>query len=395
MRVAIHHYMLLQNVLSRINQILATHCRLNVVTVAIIFTVLGLNSWAFGAETSSQHIEIGLSADSKRPHVQIAVETLTLPSGARSTAELVRIIADKSNTSAHSVVVSTDNADVLEKTVQSKSVSTANLNLIPIDTNLLESSHPQKKSKFSELVKTYLKNSSDSARSDKIGVVILTYTTAAETLVWIHSTQLNQFERTGNVVYTIALALVFGLNKDAWTMATRPIQKFFRNILKPESDSPANLKELAARFLGNLTLAAVVTSGRIPLMSMESIIEKGIQLQHFTMPLLLTIVSTSALFTWSEHLAMIDAKSHPITKFVFRRANEIRTVLIGTFATTAALLNPGQYGSSPWIAIAGIGVVGSLLYFNADSISSWVENNKTLIRIKNRFAPKCHIMFVH
>lgn len=148
------------------------------------------------------------------------------------------------------------------------------------------------------------------------------------------------------------------------------------------------MKEIAVRFLGNLTLATIVTAGRIPLMSIDHIINKGIELHYLTMPLLMSFVTTSAIFTWSEHLAMIDEEATPLTKFIFRRINEVRYIVIATFAATAALLNPSQHGVTFWITIAGVGLAGATIYFKASVISEWLEKQAWLKPLKNYLTSK-------
>lgn len=365
-----------------------------IVTLTTVLTVVcSAEPTTFtGIAANTQHLEIGLQAG-ENAVLKVDVETAALDMTYANEEALSQFIAQKTKVANSTVVLSTDESSLLQKTLEHSQLRKENFTAAPLNLHALTNPKESERSPFLKLIKNQVQGTINAVKNDKIGVLILSFTTAAETLIWIHSTQLSQFERSSNAIYSVALALVFGLNKDAWALTTRPIQKFFRQILKPENSSPRNMKEFAARFLGNLTLAAIVAGARIPLLSLDDIIAKGIQLQHFTMPLLLTVVSTTALFTWSEHLAMINEKTHPITKFVFRRTSEMRSILIASFATTAALLMPSQHGLTPWITIAGIGVGGALLYFNADSISNWLETNPFLMKLKARFSVQCHNLF--
>ncbi len=386
--------MVTRNPWQEIKFILINPSKWLIVTLTTVFTVVTFaETESFtGVKENLQHLEIGMRTDHKSL-LKIGVETATLDSTDANEAALSQFIAQRTKTASSTVVLSTDDASLLQKSLENNQLVGENFLAAPLNLQALADPVESKRSPFLKLIKNQVQGTIKSAKNDKIGILILTYTTAAETLFWIHSTQLSQFERSSNAIYSVALALVFGLNKDAWSLTTRPIQKFFRQILKPANSSPRNTKEFAARFLGNLTLATVVTAARIPLLSLDDMISKGIQLQYFTMPLLLTVVSTTALFTWSEHLAMVDETTHPITKFIFRRTAEMRSILLGTFAATAALLLPSQYGLTPWITLAGVGVAGSLLYFNTDSISKWLETNPFLVKLKNRFSLQCRNLF--
>lgn len=383
----------------KLHGVLGASLRLYAVTLTTLFTVVvtanpahlkNPDSYTNSAETTQQ-LQIGFR-DSTKPVLKISAETMEFESTEFDRRALSQFVADQTARDARTVILSTDDAALLAQTAAARNLVAKNFAAAPLVLPTAESSST---SPFFQLLKKQIQNASMSIKNDKIGVLILTYTTAAETLVWIHSSHLSQFEQSSNAIYTIALALVFGLNKDSWVATTKPIQKFFRKIIKPATSSSTDMKDLTVRFLGNLTLAAVISSGRIPLLAMDDMIEKGISLQHFTLPLLLTVVTTTALFTWSEHLAQIDPTTHPITKFIFRRTTEIRNILLGTFATTAALLTPSHSGATPWIVVAGIGMVGALVYFNGNLISTWLESNPVLIKLKQRFGLQCRHLFAN
>ncbi|MBC7465075.1 MAG: hypothetical protein H7256_03715 [Bdellovibrio sp.] len=354
---------------------------------------------------TTEHFEIGLNSDRVNPLVQVDVSTVQFDESEDSNKKMADVISKKSNSPNATVLLSTDSASLLTELSKNPTFVKENVTAIPIETEAL----PAPKSNFRQLAKNFVSSRIDSALNDKIGFMVVTYTTAHETLIWIHSTQLGRFESTSNAIYTVVLAVIFGLNKDMWAQTARPIQKFFRKLIKPADLSPTNGKELAVRFLGNLTLTMMVSGLRIPMISMDQMIEKGLQLHFFTMPLLMATVSTAAIFTWSENIAMIDKNKNPIAKFIFRRTSEIRSIIVGTFATTAALLNPGEYGATPWLTMAGVGVTGALVYFNSETITQWLESRKALQSVKAIFskddlkkekapammALQCHSLFVN
>lgn len=270
------------------------------------------------------------------------------------------------------VVFSTDDRPLIESTAQNDKLPQDRFFFAPLSMT----------DKMAVLTKVAYEHSKKSIRSDKFGFMILTYTTIAESVVWMHTASLDHFQQSSNVAYTIALAVIFGLNKDNWSLATQPIQNKVRKLLTHlKVNTAGKLADLSVRFLGNLGLSAIVYSLRIPLISMNDLIDKGLQLHLFTMPMLISTVMTAALFTWYEHIAMINENTHPISKFVFRRVAEVRNILIGTFATTAALFNPSQFGYSSWFLLGGIGLAGTTIFLRNEKILEWLENNAALKNI--------------
>ena len=238
-----------------------------------------------------------------------------------------------------------------------------------------------------------------SYQDDKIGFIIATYTTAVETVMWIHVAPLSIIEKSANIVYTIGLALYFKINKDKWTEHTKNIRKPFEYFFKKTGENSRS-SQVKYDFLANLTLATALSFVRIPLMSMNQILDSGISFGLFQMPLLLSIAGTAAFFTWSEHQGNIDKDTQPISKFVFRRFSELRSVLIATYASTAALLNPTIFGVAPWITLAVIGIAGLGIYLKGEQINNWTEKHlnfkklEKIIRYNSSIFFRCENLFL-
>lgn len=272
------------------------------------------------------------------------------------------------------LVFSTDDPKLIETNLSNDKLPNDRYFFAPLATT--------KTNRLAALTKVAYEHSKKSIQSDKFGFMILTYTTLAESVVWMHTASLDHFQQSSNVAYTIALAVMFGLNKDNWSLATQPIQNKLKKLLTSlKIDSTTRMTDASVRFLGNLGLSALVYSLRVPLISMNDLIERGLQLNLFTMPMLVSTVMTAALFTWYEHIAMIKEETHPISKFIFRRVSEVRSILIGTFATTAALFNPSQFGYGSWFLLGGIGLAGATVFFKNEKIIDWLENNASLKKI--------------
>lgn len=273
--------------------------------------------------------------------------------------EIQALIHEKARDEATTVIVSSDIDEVIAETAVQKDLPAKRFFLAPAG----------------DFLKNLGINSYRSILKDKIGAVILTYTVGTDIYIWMHIASMTTLEQSMNAIYTIGLAIIFGLNKDAWANSTKPLQHSLRNFLNAHNLKPTHYKELGVRFLANLTLGSAVAMIRVPLISLSAMMATGIHLNYFTRPLLANLISTAALFMWSEHMAMIDELEHPRAKFIFRRISEVRSLILGTFATTAALMNPSVHGAAPWITLGVLGVMGSSIYFNSDRINKWIKHH--------------------
>lgn len=218
-------------------------------------------------------------------------------------------------------------------------------------------------------------------QEDRIGFAIAIYTTAVETVIWLHVAPMSTLAVSANIAFTIGTAIYFRLNKDKWTQLTDKIKTPMRKFMN-DMDSNSVRKKIFYDFMANLGLASALSLVRIPLISMDQIMLEGVALEMFKIPLLMSIVGTAASFTWSEHQGNIDKNTYPISKFVFRRVGEVRSILLVTFASTAALLNPGTFGIAPWITLSATGVAGLGLYLKAKELNEWIENSPIFRRLE-------------
>lgn len=217
---------------------------------------------------------------------------------------------------------------------------------------------------------------------DKIGFAIAIYTTAVETVIWLHVAPMSTLAASANIAFTIGTAIYFKLNKDKWTQITdkmkTPMRRFFNDM-----DTNSVRKKMLYDFVANLGLASALSLVRIPMISMDQIMLEGVALGMFKIPLLMSIVGTASSFTWSEHQGAIDKNTYPISKFVFRRVGEVRSILLVTFASTAALLNPATFGIAPWITLSVTGAAGLVLYLKSKDLNEWIENSPIFRKLEN------------
>lgn len=273
------------------------------------------------------------------------------------------------------ILVSSDSADVIKNI---PAIDHDKIVLMPY----ADVAQPQTQNRFVSLFKSIKDQTIQSVKSDKIGCVVVTFNLIAESVIWIHSGNLTTFQKSANITFTLLTALFFGLNKDRWAKTTAPIQNFIKRIAKIKQNDLQrhDPRNLALRFFSSFALASAISAARIPFLPMDSLIDFSLNVNSWTLPFLISFVSTIASFGWSEHIVLIDEKKQPISKFLFRRLNEIKSIALGTFAGTAMLFNPLDYGMSPWIVLGATGALGLTFYLNADQLSR-VENNPVLKRV--------------
>ncbi len=288
---------------------------------------------------------------------------------------LAEIEKVKRGAPATTIFVSSDSAEVIKNI---PAIDHDNIVLLPY----ADVAKPRTQNRFVRLLKSIKDQTIQSVKSDRIGCVVVTFNLIAESVIWIHSGNLTTFQKSANITFTLLTALFFGLNKDRWAKTTAPIQNFIRRMtkLKQNELTRHDPRNLAMRFFSSFALASAISAARIPFLPMDSLVDFSLNVNSWTLPFLISFVSTIASFGWSEHIVLIDEKKQPITKFLFRRLSEIKSIALGTFAGTAMLFNPLDYGMSPWIVLGATGALGLTFYLNADQFSR-VENNPILKRV--------------
>jgi hypothetical protein len=217
-----------------------------------------------------------------------------------------------------------------------------------------------------------------SIANDKIGFMVVTYNFSMETVRWIHATHLSNFEKSANVVYSFSLAMVFSINKDMWATVTKPIQKQIRKILGMSTTLPSHPtgSDLLIKLLANIAVGSTQNLGRVPILSIEKIASHTFSANDIMIPIYMSVLTAIAGMVWSENVASVNQETHPSAKFVARRMVELRSLTMGTFASTAMLLSYDQYGIKPWLVLAVVGASGVPIYFNSKKLANWIESMK-------------------
>ena len=328
--------------------------------LAIVFIMMAGSCVAHSAQPGPSDLAYSLNIPGQG---SVHVETTSLTVG-----EAVADIQARADHESGAVLLSSDSEELITGAIQQNRLK-QNIIVMP-GGELVQHQEPR----VTGLLKTYPSQLFDAVKKDKIGLMVVTFTTAYDSFIWIHSSQFSTFTATSNVMFTVMMSVVFSLNKDAWAQSTRPIQRFFKKILVGnKSLAEKSWGDIGVRFLASTTLASAISLARVPLISFDHLIEACLQLNTWTYPVLLGLISSVASFSWSENIASIDAETQPRAKFIFRRIQEARSLLLGTLASTAMLFSPQSYGATPWISLGASGGLGLIIYLNSKKITSWLE----------------------
>jgi len=311
----------------------------------------------------SEKMDFGVRSESldseTKLHIHLDVQSFDSEAEALQHA---RDLLDQSNNNTNQTsIVSSDNFRFLQQVGDNSSFNNGR-NFLVLNDAL---------TRFTKQPVDYIKRS---YQDDKIGFAIAIYTTAFETVMWLHVAPMSTLAVSANIAFSIGSAIYFRLNKDKWTQLTdkikTPMRRFFNDM-----DNNSVRKKVFYDFMANFGLSSALSLVRVPMMSMDQILSEGLALGMFKMPVLMSIVGTAASFTWSEHQGSIDKNTYPISRFVFRRVSELRSILVVTFASSAALLNPGTFGITPWVTLSLVGAAGAMIYLKSKDLNEWIENS--------------------
>lgn len=284
-------------------------------------------------------------------------------------AELNKALAQKSD----SIIVSSDDDVVLERAVEaSKAGPPGRTFLLPFGKAIRKTA--QIAGGANELLRKSGHYLVDTAKHDKIGFALATFTLSNEIVRWVHVTTASNFVISSNIVYTILWSAIF-LNKDTWSRTTRPIQRTYRRLLGLSEvipDAP-NAQDTALKFLSGLSLSLALNGGRAALVGIDQLAQHTFSLVNLSMPFVMGAVMTAAGFSWSELMGSIDEGDHPRAKTIMRYVMNSRSCLVGYFAASAMLMNPESYGLMPWLAVTLSGATGLVLYSNVKKLVPFLD----------------------
>ncbi len=152
--------------------------RAGIVTLSFVFALS-----AFAAD----HFEIGQGQGSNPALIQIDVDFLPTDGAEISNSDISRIVVEKTKLANSTVILTTDNVDLQQQVIIGSSINQDKITLVPLEsldsTDILSPKLAKLESPFFKLIKSYSSSAITAINNDKIGVLILTYTTSREILV--------------------------------------------------------------------------------------------------------------------------------------------------------------------------------------------------------------------
>lgn len=239
--------------------------------------------------------------------------------------------------------------------------------------------------KISSSWNTYKKNAKHTLMYDKIGLTVVVITTAFDSIIWIHSADLAIHHKSAMVMLNVLFAASFGLDRDLWTRMTTPMRHKIMNTLDKYGGrflkNADATKLVASQFAANLALSTGFQLLRASILSMDHLYAAVSTTEFWTKSILLGTLMTASTFAWGELAAAVDVERNPVAKVALKRLADFRVIMMSQLASMGMVLQPQIYGSAPIIALAIHGGLGLLALAKAQSVTDWLEKNKTANRV--------------
>jgi hypothetical protein len=369
--------------------------------LALLFTLSmgSALSSARASDRASDDVQFSFDFEDRsgaKSALHVEVETITV-----NAVDAAETLVESLSESTERTIVSSADSTLLEKAAKQGS----RIALLPFGTAIKGTKDTV--GGVNKLLRRMGENIRHAAKHDKVRLMLVTYSIGADAVRWLHVDTMSTFAQTSAILYMVVTNSIFSLNDEARARVTRPIENFWRKILRAgdvTEEGVPRARETLSAFLTNLSLASALNVGFITTLSIDKLVAKTFEASTLTVPLMLGIATTAAGFTWHEFATKIDEKTHPRAKKAARALLNGRIIVMSTLASSAMLLNHTQYGFSPWITLTAAGFIGLPLYFRADQLADWYENSRTIKaatrayeRVVNVFArkpvPACAALF--
>lgn len=272
------------------------------------------------------------------------------------------------------VVLATDQEKVIEKAALDNEQSGGNrlLRILPIGRLATA------KANLAAGLKWHNQNVLSTLKGDRIGLGILAISIHSDYVVWMTSTSADTYQKASMIVFNLALASTFGLNRKLWGALSDPVkEKFLQTFDRLIPTENAKLaKSITSRLLGNLAVGTAMQFTRVGIFSLENF-SHAIQTSDFW----LVTAKISALvslttFGWSELYQSIDPQKNPRADLLMRRLSDARGFIMLYFATASMVLQPQIYGNTPVISYIVQGAAGFITFLFANRVINFLETNK-------------------
>lgn len=236
--------------------------------------------------------------------------------------------------------------------------------------------------------KTYVNNAKETIQKDKLGLTVVTITTATDSLIWMHSTDLDIHQRSAMVLMNIILAAAFGLDRDLWVRMTTPLRHKIMNTFEKYASNFVKNKPIqatiATQFLANMTFTVGFQMLRRSIISVDSLYTVLLSTDFWAKSILIGGIMTLSSFAWGELHAAAKSDKNPIAKNTLKRFSDLRSIIMSQVAASGMVLQPNVYGYSPIVAILISGGLGVLALTRANKVINWLEVNKYAKKLYNK-----------
>ena len=300
--------------------------------------------------------------------------TITYTEFLDTTPETIDAVLKDESIKNADVVLATDQEKVIEKAAldNEQSGGERQLRILPIGRLATA------KANLAAGLRWHNQNVLSTLRGDRIGLGILAISIHNDYIVWMTSTSADTYQKASMIVFNLALASTFGLNRKLWGALSDPVkEKFMRTFDRfIPSEKASFVKSMTSRLLGNLAVGTAMQFTRVGIYSLENF-SHAIQTADFW----LVTAKISALvslttFGWSELYQSIDPEKNPRAELLMRRLSDARGFIMLYFATASMVLQPEIYGNTPVISYVVQGAAGLVTFLFARRVINWLETKK-------------------
>lgn len=232
-------------------------------------------------------------------------------------------------------------------------------------------------------LKNMLADTWDAAKKDHfIGLTIVTYTTAVNSLVWVHATEHSPEVRAAQIIFSTLTAIVLNIDRTAWARYSRKLNDKILNIF-----SAAGMKGISSSKWGKFSSLYganwMMSSGMYGTSFLILSYDHAINLNYLAMGLgavtAAAAVNTVSGMGWNELLIDVDQAKNPYAKFLLSRLANVRSAITGNYAPNAHTLQPGMDGYLAWKVLLINGAIGYAALISSEKIVNVLEKGGKLV----------------
>ena len=215
------------------------------------------------------------------------------------------------------------------------------------------------------------------AKANKIGLTIVTITTAYDSYLWAHATEYSSEVRAAQIIFSTLMAITFSIDTNTWARVSRGLNGKILNIFssaKLNKIKNSKYFQFGTLFGANMAMSMSIQGARLSILSYDHTVDLRYVVTMMGTATAVAGVATVAGIGWGEFSADIDAAKNPYAKFMVRRFNEAKSLFNARFASSSQVLQPGVYGYQPWVILTVGGAAGMIAMIKGKGITENLEN---------------------